>query len=172
MPERGDPAADGVIIGLALASEAKTNAFSEILAAHLRAGDLILLSGPLGAGKSTIARAIIRTLVGQPELEVPSPTFLLVLPYEGNGHLVLHADLYRIEDVREVDELGLDEDPQAIVLVEWPDRDPALAARANLFLDLHIAPEEKGRECELRVADPDRGRALSVLLEEFGSFPA
>ncbi|MCB1516554.1 MAG: tRNA (adenosine(37)-N6)-threonylcarbamoyltransferase complex ATPase subunit type 1 TsaE [Hyphomicrobiaceae bacterium] len=158
-------------MGLILANEAETIAFSETLAAQLRAGDLILLSGPLGAGKSTVARAIVRSLVGQPDLDVPSPTFLLVLPYEGKGHLVLHADLYRIEDVREVDELGLDEDPQAIVLVEWPDRDPALATRADLFLDLRIAPEEKGRECELRVADPDRRRALSVLLEDFGNLP-
>lgn len=141
---------------LDLKSETETIDFAGRLASLLRPGDLVLLSGPLGAGKSTIARATIRALLGEPGLDVPSPTFLLVLPYEGRGRSILHADLYRIDDPREVDEFGLDEDPDAIVLVEWPDRDPTLAGRADLFLSLALPKHNQGRECELTVVDPDR----------------
>ena len=79
-----------------LPDEAATSAFGAALAAELQPGDLVLLEGDLGAGKSTLARALVRALVGEPALEVPSPSFALVQPYERPAGPVLHADLYRL----------------------------------------------------------------------------
>ena len=82
------------------------------------------LEGPLGAGKSAFARAMVRALLGDPKAEVPSPTFTLVQPYERKGAPdIYHADLYRLSDAQELYELGL-EDARAdtIMLVEWPDK--------------------------------------------------
>lgn len=105
-----------------LASEADTAALGARLALTARAGDCILLQGPIGAGKSCLARAFIRALCGSVE-EVPSPTFTLVQVYEAQGVEIWHADLYRLTHPDEVWELGLDEAFQrAICLVEWPDR--------------------------------------------------
>jgi len=105
-----------------LASEADTAALGARLARAARAGDCILLEGPIGAGKSCLARAFIRALCGPTE-EVPSPTFTLVQVYEAQGVEIWHADLYRLAHPDEVWELGLDEAFQrAICLVEWPDR--------------------------------------------------
>lgn len=107
---------------LALATEADTAALGERLARAARAGDCILLAGPIGTGKSCLARAFIRTLCGCDE-EVPSPTFTLVQVYEANGTEIWHADLYRLTHPDEVWELGLDQAfATAICLVEWPDR--------------------------------------------------
>lgn len=128
-----------------LPDEAATAAFGAELAATLEPGDLILLEGDLGAGKTALARAIIRALAGDPNLEVPSPTFALVQPYRAGAKAVLHADLYRLADPREVDELGLFEDPQAIVLVEWAERAPELAGRASVIVELSIPEGGAGR---------------------------
>ncbi|GAB5373911.1 MAG: bifunctional tRNA (adenosine(37)-N6)-threonylcarbamoyltransferase complex ATPase subunit type 1 TsaE/phosphotransferase [Acuticoccus sp.] len=89
------------------------------LAAILAPGDRIGLVGDLGAGKTTLARAIIRALADDPALEVPSPTFTLVQSYDETRIPVRHADLYRVADPMEVDELGLGE-PDAAELIEWP----------------------------------------------------
>lgn len=107
---------------LPLATEADTAALGERLARAARAGDCILLEGPIGAGKSCLARAFIRALCGPAE-EVPSPTFTLIQTYEADGTEIWHADLYRLTHPDEVWELGLDEAfTKAICLVEWPDR--------------------------------------------------
>jgi tRNA threonylcarbamoyladenosine biosynthesis protein TsaE len=106
-----------------LRSEAETAEFGAWLGAHLGPGDAVLLSGPIGAGKTHLVRALIQSRLGQPDAEVPSPTFTLVQTYEAPGITLWHADLYRIGHPDEVVELGLDaafED--AIVLVEWPER--------------------------------------------------
>jgi tRNA threonylcarbamoyl adenosine modification protein YjeE len=88
-------------------------------------GDVITLSGDLGAGKTAAARAMIRYLAGDETLEVPSPTFTLVQGYELPACPVLHADLYRVEDESELEEIGLSPLPEAtLVLVEWPERAP------------------------------------------------
>lgn len=108
---------------IALADEAATNMFGRRLAARLVPGDIVLLSGDLGAGKTALARGILAGLghVG----EVPSPTFTLVQSYEVPGVRlpVWHVDLYRLEDPEEVEELGLDEIlADGALIIEWPER--------------------------------------------------
>lgn len=99
-----------------------TEALGRRLAALSRPGDAILLEGPIGAGKSCLARAFIRARLGREE-EVPSPTFTLVQVYEDKAGEIWHADLYRLTHPDEVWELGLDDAfTAAICLVEWPDR--------------------------------------------------
>jgi tRNA threonylcarbamoyladenosine biosynthesis protein TsaE len=128
-----------------LPDDAATAALGQQLAASLRPGDLVLLSGGLGAGKSALARAIIRTLLGDDSADVPSPSFSLVQPYASPLGPILHADLYRLASEREIDELGLLDTPGAIVLVEWPERAPGLAGRATLRVGLSI-PKGGGRD--------------------------
>ena len=135
-----------------LADAAATDALGAEIAAQLKPGALVLLLGDLGAGKTALARSIIRTLSGDPELDVPSPTFALVQPYDSPGGAILHADLYRLGDPREVDELGLLDNPDAIVLVEWPERAPELFEAATLIIELAIPPDGEGRTVNLRRA--------------------
>ena len=133
-----------------LADPEATDALGAELAASLKGGDLVLLLGDLGAGKTALARAIIRTLAGDAELDVPSPTFALVQPYDTPKGAVLHADLYRLGDPREIDERGLLDNPAAIVLVEWPERAPELFEAATLIIELAIPPDGEGRTVNLR----------------------
>lgn len=128
-----------------LADDVATADLGAELAAGLQPGDLVILEGDLGAGKTALARAIIRTLAGDPALDVPSPTFALVQPYDTPKGPVLHADLYRLGDPREVDELGLLDNPDAIVLVEWAARSPEIVAAATLVVELAIPPGGEGR---------------------------
>ena len=128
-----------------LADDAATEALGAELAGSLKPGDLVVLEGDLGAGKTALARAIIRRLAGDPTLDVPSPTFALVQPYDTAKGLILHADLYRLGDPREVEELGLLDNPDAIVLVEWAERSPEIMAAATLKVTLSIPPGGAGR---------------------------
>jgi tRNA threonylcarbamoyladenosine biosynthesis protein TsaE len=134
-----------------LADDAATAALGARLAEALKPGDFVVLRGGLGAGKTALARAIIRTLMADAALEVPSPTFALVQPYAGNPP-ILHADLYRLTTEREVDELGLFDRPEAIVMVEWPERVPSLAARATVDIALDI-PRSGGRSASVAFTD-------------------
>lgn len=138
---------------LLLGDDEATAALGARLAAALRPGDLVLLEGDLGAGKTALARAIIRTLLADPELDVPSPSFALVQPYETAGISVLHADLYRLASEREIDELGLFDRPESIGLIEWPERAPGLAARADLVVRLSIPPSGVGRVAEVQFSN-------------------
>ena len=103
-----------------LADEAATTAAGRRLAEVARSGDTIALSGPLGVGKTALARGFLAAL-GH-DGEVPSPSFAIVQPYENLDPPVWHVDLYRIEDSSEIDELGLDSAADAVLLVEWPER--------------------------------------------------
>src|SRR6202008_3942542 len=108
---------------LTLPNEAATAHLMADLALFLGAGDIITLTGDLGAGKTSAARAMIRYLADDAELEVPSPTFTLVQAYELPSFPLLHADLYRIADASELEEIGLRPFPEgAVVLIEWPER--------------------------------------------------
>jgi tRNA threonylcarbamoyl adenosine modification protein YjeE len=108
---------------VALANEQATVRLVTDIAAALEPGDLVTLSGDLGAGKTTFARAMIRYLADNPDIAVPSPTFTLIQTYDLPRFPVVHADLYRLEGPGELAELGFDDLPKdAIVLLEWPDR--------------------------------------------------
>ncbi len=131
------------------AHDSDTDILGCLLSAQLKPGNLVLLEGELGAGKSALARSIIRSSLKCPELEIPSPTFLLVLPYQNQHISFLHADLYRLETPEEIEELGLFEDPAAIILVEWPQRAPNLFPLADLVIRIEILPENKGRQFTL-----------------------
>lgn len=103
-------------------SESDTEEIARNFASHIVAGDVIFLSGPLGAGKSVFARALIRTLTGDRDLEVPSPTFTLIQSYDSARGSIYHFDLYRIQNPDDVVELGWDEALGGITLVEWAER--------------------------------------------------
>lgn len=112
-------------LSLALVNEAATADLMADLALLIGPGDVITLSGDLGAGKTAAARAMIRYLAGDDELEVPSPTFTLVQGYELPSFPLVHADLYRINDPAELEEIGLSPLPDgAVALIEWPERAP------------------------------------------------
>ena len=101
-------------------NEEDTADFAAALAKVVRAGDVITLSGPLGVGKTRLVRALLHALGHYGE--VPSPTFAIVQPYEELDPPVWHVDLYRIEDVAELDEIGLEAAADGLLLVEWPER--------------------------------------------------
>ena len=127
-----------------LADPAATEALGARLAALVRPGDVVTLTGPLGAGKTSIARGLLAALglVG----EAPSPSFAIVQPYAPPEVVlpVLHVDLYRIEDVDEIAELGLDDaEGDSVLLIEWPERAPGYWPDA-LMLTLAMT-EESGR---------------------------
>jgi tRNA threonylcarbamoyladenosine biosynthesis protein TsaE len=110
-----------------------TTACGAALAPYLRAGDSLLLSGPVGAGKSTFARAVIRTLTGNPQEDVPSPSFTLVQTYDAPDLTIWHVDLYRLDGPGAVLELGLDAAvDNALCLIEWPERLGPLAPAGAL----------------------------------------
>ena len=122
------------------ADETLTAALARMLAATARPGQTILLDGPVGAGKTHFARAFIRARQGDLAEDVPSPTFTLVQTYDDpRGTEIWHADLYRLTDPSELDELGLDEAlDSAISLIEWPDRMETLPQDA---LTISIQPD-------------------------------
>ena len=122
-----------------LHGEAATAALGEMLAAEARAGDVITLSGPLGVGKTALARGFIAAL-GH-EGEVPSPSFAIVQPYEELAPPVWHVDLYRLEDASEIEELGMDAASDAVLLIEWPERAAEGAWTQALALTLEFAPD-------------------------------
>ncbi len=99
-----------------------TEALGARIAARLRPGDAVLLTGPLGAGKSALARALIRAAAGDPALEVPSPSYTLVQPYDVAAGTLHHFDLWRLDGPGGVVELGWDDARDGVVVVEWPDR--------------------------------------------------
>jgi tRNA threonylcarbamoyladenosine biosynthesis protein TsaE len=106
-----------------LADETATAALGATLAQRLRPGDVVGLYGELGAGKTTLARAILRAASGDPELIVPSPTFTLVEVYDTARGTFWHFDLYRLETPEQVYELGWEDAlAEGIVLIEWPQR--------------------------------------------------
>ncbi|SHJ04400.1 tRNA (adenosine(37)-N6)-threonylcarbamoyltransferase complex ATPase subunit type 1 TsaE [Wenxinia saemankumensis] len=133
---------------LPLPDETDTRALARRIAPALRAGDVLLLEGPVGAGKTSFARALIRARLGDETAEVPSPTFTLVQTYDDGECEIWHADLYRLGHPDEVLELGLGEAfGTAIVLVEWPERlGTALPAGA---LRLGFAAEADGHSVRI-----------------------
>lgn len=138
-----------MVLTLALADEAATETLGRRLAELARAGDVIALEGPLGAGKTTLARSFIRSLT-DPAEEVPSPTFTLVQTYRGRSGAIAHFDLFRLTRADEALELGIEEAyADGIVLIEWPERlGGALPAR-RLALRLEPGTEDDARTATL-----------------------
>jgi tRNA threonylcarbamoyladenosine biosynthesis protein TsaE len=132
-----------------LADEAATARLGEAIARVLQAGDVVCLSGPLGAGKSTLARALIRALT-TPDEEVPSPTFTLVQLYEGPRLKVAHFDLYRLTDPDEAYEIGLDEALEdGAALIEWPERLEGRLQGDRLDVEIALADDANGRRVRI-----------------------
>jgi N-acetylmuramate 1-kinase len=132
-----------------LGSQIQTEAFAATISLWARSGQLILLQGELGSGKSTFARAFIKSLTQRDEdFDIPSPTFSLVQLYDNTRIPVAHLDLYRLNNKSEVDELGISELMQShLVIVEWPELLPEILS--TNALSLTISGIESSRECVL-----------------------
>lgn len=131
------------------ASPEQTCAFAQSLGKTLGPGDVILLEGGIGAGKTHFARCLIQSLLIQPE-DVPSPTFTLVQEYETEKGALWHADLYRLSGPDEIIELGLTEAFEtAICLVEWPDRLGDLRPDGAMTLTFSDGETEDSRHVEI-----------------------
>ncbi len=158
---------------LTLPDEAATLSLAGRVAGWLKPGDLVTLSGELGSGKTTFARALIRSLAGNPRLEVPSPTFTLVQTYEGRNCAVVHADLYRIADSSELAELGWDEAAEsAVLIVEWADRLGGQLARDRLDFSFKLRPDDSFERRDLMITGhggfAPRLASLKVIEEVLG----
>lgn len=160
---------------LFLGDETATTRLGDDIAAALKPGDLVFLVGDLGAGKTSLARAIIRALADDAALDVPSPTFTLVQPYEARLP-VLHVDLYRIGEASEVAELGIDDALRdGAALVEWPERGEGFIAAPSLVV--WLAEKEAGREARIEGSEGmlerlARSFEIRAFLEASGSFDA
>jgi tRNA threonylcarbamoyladenosine biosynthesis protein TsaE len=147
------------MIDFRLADADATERLGQALARALRPGDAICLSGPLGAGKTTLVRGLIRALT-TPEQEAPSPSFTLVQLYDA-AFPIAHFDLYRLERASEAEELGLDEAlDDGAALIEWPER---LEGRLPPDrLDIEIAFDAEGRRARLTPHGAWKGRPLEL----------
>jgi tRNA threonylcarbamoyladenosine biosynthesis protein TsaE len=126
-----------------LDKEAATQRLGAAIARELRRREAICLSGPLGAGKSTLARALIQALAGA-DTEAPSPTFTLVQTYEASKFPLAHFDLYRLERPEEAIELGLDDAlDQGAVVIEWAEKLGHHLPANRLDVELHIDGERR-----------------------------
>jgi hypothetical protein len=128
---------------LQISDEESTGRLANDLAMALRQGDTVCLSGDLGAGKSTFTRALIRSFAGEPDLEVPSPTFTLVQSYAFDRFDLSHFDLYRLEESEELEELGLDDLLETgAALIEWPEKAEDLLPAHALWIQISQPDEE------------------------------
>ncbi len=142
-----------------------TCAIAQRLGARLGAGDVILLSGDVGAGKTHFARCLILSLLDTPE-DVPSPTYTLVQTYPGRNTEIWHADLYRLASPGEIVELGLTEAMvEAICLIEWPDRLGDLAPDTALHLTLSAPGAPQERHLHFAWSDPRWAARLEGLCD-------
>jgi tRNA threonylcarbamoyl adenosine modification protein YjeE len=136
--------------GIHLADERQTAQLGAALSPLLGPGDTVLLRGDLGAGKSALARAAIAAALGDPEAEIPSPSYTLINIYETARGPVWHADLYRLSgEAEEMEQLGLDEAMgTALVFVEWPERLGMDLPQRRLDIALS-APRTGGRDAAI-----------------------
>ena len=150
-----------------LTDESRTLRLARALAPHLRPGDVLALSGEIGAGKSVFARALIKARLAALGLDedVPSPTFTLVQTYRAGDLEIWHSDLYRLTDPDEVVELGLDDAfGTALCLIEWPDRLGTLLPAGALALDFAPGADDGARILTLSSTDPAWAGRLDPVL--------
>lgn len=150
---------------LILPDPAATDALAARLAARLRPGDSVWLEGDLGAGKTHLARALIRSCLGAggDRADIPSPTYTLVQTYDTPQGEIWHADLYRLSDPQEIVELGLlDALETAICLIEWPDRGALPATGRILRLGLARLPDRPEARRLIATAPSDTGLAARL----------
>ena len=142
-------------LSLTLNSPEETADLAARLGARLRPGDILLLEGEIGSGKTHFARSLIQSLMSVPE-DIPSPTFTLVQAYETDSSEIWHCDLYRLSAVEEIEELGLTEAfDTAICLVEWPDKLGPLTPETALKLTFKTDSESMdSRHLTLSWNDP------------------
>ena len=165
---------DPTTFSLTLADEMATAHLMADLALLISPGDVITLSGDLGAGKTAAARAMIRYLASDDALEVPSPTFTLAQTYDLPPFPLVHADLYRISDPSELEEIGLSPLPEAtVVLIEWPERAPTALPKDRIDIALRPALVSTARAAEVTgygkaAAQVARLKALRQFLNEAG----
>jgi hypothetical protein len=160
----------------ALANETATSQLMADLALLIGPGDVITLSGDLGAGKTAAARALIRYLADDDALEVPSPTFTLAQGYELPAFALVHADLYRVNEAAELEEIGLSPLPEgAVALIEWPERAPGALPPDRIDIAFHHRPAlgSTARSAEITgygkaVAQVERLKALRQFLDGSG----
>lgn len=140
-------------ISITLSSQDETARLARALAPRLVGGDVILLEGAIGAGKSFFARALILSLLDEPE-DIPSPTFTLVQTYDAPKFEIWHCDLYRLTAPYEAQELGLEDAfEDAVCLIEWPDRLGDLAPQDALVLTLETTDTPQTRRATLRASN-------------------
>ena len=135
-------------VAVRLPDLAATEALGRRLALVARVGDCILLEGPLGAGKTALARAFLRAAAGDPTMEVPSPSFTLVQIYDTKIGTIFHYDLWRLDGPESLVELNWEEALDGVVLVEWPDRLGVLRPPEALTITLRLGAGE-AREATL-----------------------
>lgn len=156
---------------LALANEAATANLMADLALLIGAGDVITLSGDLGAGKTAAARALIRYLASDPEIEVPSPTFTLAQSYELPVFPLIYADLYRINDATELEEIGLSPLPDGVVvLIEWPERAPSALPPDRIEIAFSHRPALGSTARAAEITGHGKGAAQVARLETLRQF--
>lgn len=165
------PAQGRPCVSLRVASEADTVQIAEFVASIARRGDIIALSGDLGAGKTAFARGFIRSLAGGQQ-DVPSPTFTLLQVYDAEPTPIYHFDFYRIETPEEVWELGFDEAPaEGIVLIEWPERLGPLTPADRLAITISAPPDAGETERHIAIAAGaswgERLRAAAAALQRY-----
>lgn len=154
---------------IGLSSPEATTSLAEAIAPALVAGDVVLLEGPIGAGKSHFCRAVIACLLGLEgrSEDIPSPTYTLVQTYRLARFEIWHADLYRLTGPSQVIELGLEDAfDTALVLVEWPDRLGDAAPPQALRIELAPTDAGDGRIARVSASDP-RWRKLADVLDSF-----
>ncbi|MCX8667754.1 tRNA (adenosine(37)-N6)-threonylcarbamoyltransferase complex ATPase subunit type 1 TsaE [Acetobacteraceae bacterium B3987] len=149
-----------------LSSPHQTVLLARHLAGMLGSGDCLALQGEMGAGKSTFARALIRHLAGDEALEVPSPTFALVQPYDMKAGTVFHYDLWRLSGPDELYELSWDDACESIMLVEWPERAEELMPEGALYVMFVHGRGAEERIVTLHGWPEERLKALSAALVE------
>jgi N-acetylmuramate 1-kinase len=158
---------------VALGNETATANLMADLALLIGPGDVITLSGDLGAGKTAAARALIRYLASDDSLEVPSPTFTLAQSYDLPAFPLVHADLYRINDAAELEEIGLSPLPEgAVALIEWPERAPSALPPDRIDIALNHRPALGSTARAAEISGYGKGAAQVARLKALRQFLA